>query len=83
MLYRNHENLPMGNENFASQRHWQSAPASGTDTGHPRYHNNTWRRQTDVNQLDMPTETHTSEYLLQAPTHEINPQGNVSGPSEI
>ena len=82
MQYRNHENLPMRNENFTSQRHWQSTPANGTDTRHPRYHNNTWQRQADVNHLNMPTEPNTSEYLLQAPTNEINSQGNASGPSE-
>jgi hypothetical protein len=52
MVYRNPENLPMGNAIFLSQRHLQLTPAPGTGARNPNYRINTWQnRQTNVNQL--------------------------------
>jgi hypothetical protein len=87
MVYRNPENLPTVNANFSRMRSERIlpiplAPAPGTVVRDPNYRNKTWQnRQTNVNQLARDS-VGISESLLQTPMYAINPQGNMSGPSE-
>jgi hypothetical protein len=77
---RNTENLPTGNVNFQMGRNEQTLRASAAFARNLDPRNNTWQHwQTNVNQLagEVPMES-----LSQAPTYDINPQENASGPLE-